>query len=153
MPEMPYMPSEGRIDYVAAADPLMAEAKAVRDSSGCVKQRTGAVVVSPDGRISGRGNNDTEYHPETCPRDAEGYGTGEGYHLCQDACGQLPGRHAERDAIRVALKAGGIEPGSVLYLSGHWWCCKPCWDAMLAAGIEQVYLLEGVGPDTDWGSV
>jgi deoxycytidylate deaminase len=26
---------------------------------------------------------------------------------------------------------------------GHWWCCKPCWDNMIAAGIKNVYVIEG----------
>lgn len=29
-----------------------------------------------------------------------------------------------------------------LYLWGHWWFCEPCWNAMIEAGIRDVYLLE-----------
>lgn len=153
MPKMPYMPEQGQVAYVPATDPIIAMAKAVRDLSGCVKQRTGAVVVSPSSGILGRGNNDTTFRPDTCPRDTAGCKTGEGYGLCQEVCGQRPGRHAERDAIADALSRGPIAEGSTLYLYGHWWCCEPCWDAMLGAGINRVYLLEGVGPDTDWRAI
>jgi hypothetical protein len=31
-----------------------------------------------------------------------------------------------------------------LYLWGHWWCCKLCWDKMIEVGIKNVYLMEGV---------
>lgn len=150
LPAMPYMPAEGRISYVGIEDIFMGDAKDVRDLSGCVKQRTGAVIVDADYNILGRGNNDTSFRPEVCPRDTAGCKTGEGYGLCQEVCGQRPGRHAERDAIADALSGGPIREGSRLYLYGHWWCCEPCWTAMLDAGISHVVLLEGAGPATDW---
>lgn len=38
----------------------------------------------------------------TCPRDVQGYGAGEGYHLCKQVCNQ-PG-HAEENVIFFAKK-------------------------------------------------
>ncbi|MBU0614216.1 hypothetical protein KJ766_02960, partial [Patescibacteria group bacterium] len=38
-------------------------------------------------------------------------------------------------------REAGIDPsGADLYMYGHWWCCKPCWDAMIEAGIRDVYV-------------
>ncbi len=45
--------------------------------------------------------------------------------------------HAEARAVK---NAGVKAHGGDLYLWGHWWCCKPCWDAMISAGIKNVYL-------------
>ncbi len=37
----------------------------------------------------------------------------------------------------------GIDPvGCDVYMFGHWWCCEPCWKAMIDAGVRDVYLPE-----------
>lgn len=52
--------------------------------------------------------------------------------------------HAESGAVRDALAKSGREAvqGADVYLYGHYWCCKPCWDAMIAGGIRDVYVVE-----------
>ena len=47
-------------------------------------------------------------------------------------------------AIKDAITKGNQDklPGADLYLYGHWWCCEPCWNAMINAGIKNVYLLK-----------
>jgi deoxycytidylate deaminase len=50
--------------------------------------------------------------------------------------------HAEPRAVRDARKNCSDINDADLYLWGHWWCCKPCWDAMIGAGIKNVYLLD-----------
>src|SRR3989344_441935 len=42
----------------------------------------------------------------------------------------------------VIVKNGHETIGADLYLWGHWWACQPCWNAIIEAGIENVYLLK-----------
>ena len=59
--------------------------------------------------------------------------------MCPGCAG--PANHAEsRVAVQVAKE--GIRDFD-LYLWGHWWCCEDCWNAMIHAGVKDVYLLEG----------
>jgi deoxycytidylate deaminase len=66
--------------------------------------------------------------------------TGEGYDLCEGCNSKF---HSEPSAIRDALSKNKDTEGADLYLWGHWWCCKDCWDSMISAGIKNVYLLDG----------
>lgn len=98
--------------------------------------KTGAVVVV-DGVIVAQGANGSDYHKtHECERVKQGIPTGQGYELCE---GCHPKNHAERRAITRALEKA---QGADLYLWGHWWACEPCWQAMLDAGIREVYLHE-----------
>ena len=65
---------------------------------------------------------------------------GKGYELC---LGCNPAYHSEPSAIQDAQKRGFKTEGADLYLWGHWWACEPCWQAMIAAGIKNFYLLKG----------
>jgi deoxycytidylate deaminase len=116
----------------------MAEARTealMRSLDAAVK--TGAVVVLK-GRIVGRGANGSSYHEtHECERVRRGIPTGEGYDLCE---GCHPKNHAERRAVE---EAGALADGADLYLWGHWWACEPCWNAMIDAGIRDVYVVEG----------
>ncbi|MBN1263012.1 MAG: hypothetical protein JW991_01520 [Candidatus Pacebacteria bacterium] len=114
----------------------MKEATEVKKSCPCLKQPSGAVVVK-DGKIIGQGKNATR-KVEVCPRNKQGYGTGKGYHLCREICGQEA--HTEIAAIKDAQRQGFDTRGADLYLDGHWCCCKNCWDVMIGAGIRNVYL-------------
>lgn len=149
--QYPYLPEGRTILYVPANNEFMQAAKRVRDESGCVKQRTGAVIVL-DGKIVGEGNNTTLHKPEICPRDEQGFETGQGYNLCKEVCQQQAG-HAECNAVKDARTYGQDTDGADLYLYGHWWCCENCWNTMIDAGIKNVYLLEGVDASTDWASI
>ncbi|MDY6788482.1 MAG: hypothetical protein SVV03_00820 [Candidatus Nanohaloarchaea archaeon] len=107
----------------------------------------GAVIVN-DGRILGRGANGSNYHDNNeCERDRlkeKGeISSGEGYELCE---GCHPKNHAEPTTIQDAYENVEDEAkleGAELYMWGHWWACEWCWDEMLDAGIEQLYLMEG----------
>jgi deoxycytidylate deaminase len=43
-------------------------------------------------------------------------------------------------AIHNALKKVENLKGASLYLDGHWWMCKPCWDLIIKVGISKAYL-------------
>ncbi|RJO61452.1 hypothetical protein C4544_02980 [candidate division WS5 bacterium] len=146
--EYPYLPEGREIFHVGEDDPNMQEAKKMWAKSTCTKQRTGAVVVR-DGEVIGRANNTVKNAPDECPRDKEGFKTGEGYHLCKDVCEQVQG-HSEANAVKNAQTESRETEGGDIYLYGHWWCCKGCWDEMIKGGIRHVYLLDEADMETDW---
>lgn len=99
---------------------------------------TGSVVARKK-RVIGISGNGSDYHKyNICERVRQNVLTGEGYELC-DGC--HPKNHSEPRAIKNALEQGERVKGADLYLWGHWWCCKPCWDAIREAGIKNVYLM------------
>ena len=101
-----------------------------------------ASLVIKDGKIVGHAANGSNYHEKHgCERVRLGTHTGQGYELCE---GCSPKNHGESKAVADARIQGAndLQDASV-YLWGHWWCCEPCWTTMLAAGIRDVYLLEG----------
>jgi deoxycytidylate deaminase len=119
----------------------MAAAKAFAAAESKDKVMPGAAVLVKDGRIIGRGANGSDYHEKHgCERIRQGIPTGQGYELCE---GCHPRNHSEPSAIADARARGEDTLGADLYLWGHWWFCEPCWTAMIAAGIRDVYLLEG----------
>lgn len=136
--EYPYLPDGREILYVPGTDKFIAAAK--EHALARSKDRphpTGAVVVL-HGEVLGRGAN---YHgPEGCERKKRGIPTGQRYDLCK-WCGHE--NHSERRAVEDARAQGHDTNGADVYMWGHWWCCEPCWDAMIKAGIKNVYLLEG----------
>ena len=140
--KLPYLPEGRTLKYVGEGNIFMQEAKDFALSHSLdSKHRTGAVVVR-DGVIIGRGANGSGYHDENgCERKRKGVPTGERYDLC-DGCS--PKNHAEPSAIRDAVSHKFSTKDADLYLWGHWWCCKDCWDAMILAGIKDVYLMEEV---------
>jgi len=136
--EYPYLPEGKIIKYVAADNPFMAEAEKMSSSTGCAKQATGAVIVK-EGKIIGRGCNAGK-KVEICPRIVNNSKTGEDYHYCKEICEQTG--HSEVTSVHDAKINRQDTNGADLYLYGHWWCCKNCWDTMIEAGIKDVYLLE-----------
>lgn len=139
--QYPYLPEGRNILYVSIDNPFMRTAEeSARTHSLDKEHPTGAVLVK-DGIIIGCGANGSNYHKEYgCKRKQKGIPTGERYDLCE---GCHPKNHSEPKAIADAKSRGTETRDADLYLWGHWWCCKPCWDAMIAAGIKGVYLLEG----------
>lgn len=137
----PYLPSGKTILYVSEHNPYMQHAREcalIHSLDEAVK--TGAVLVLNHIMI-GEGANGSEYHKtHECERVKCGMPTGQGYELCE---GCHPKHHAEPRAIADALAQGHETKGADLYLWGHWWCCEPCWRAMIEANITNVYLLEG----------
>lgn len=136
----PYLPEDGTISYVPADDEFMQTAKEVaREQSLDSTMPTGSVIVK-NGKVVGRGANGSDYHKtHECERVRLGVPTGQGYELCE---GCSPKNHSEPRAIADAKANGADTNGAELYLWGHWWCCEPCWNAMLSAGIKMVHLLE-----------
>lgn len=137
----PYLPEGREIKHVSADNPFMHEARQYAQKNALDDiQKTGAVVVKY-GEVIGRGANGSDYHTRHgCERVRRGIPTGERYELCE---GCHPKNHSEPRAIADAKKNGHNTKGADLYLWGHWWACEPCWNAMIAAGIGDVYLMEG----------
>lgn len=69
----------------------------------CVKAVVTATLVSTDGDTF-QSTNFCRMPQTVCPRETEGFGPGEGYHLCKDVCGQRG--HAEVNVIDFALGHG-----------------------------------------------
>jgi deoxycytidylate deaminase len=148
----PYIPEGRAIKYVPEGDQYMSEARAVRKGFSTESNHpTGAVVVL-GGEIVGKGANQAaigdkrlqDLHKRgLCVRKILGIPSGQRYWLCP-GCAKFK-HHAEARAVRDALSKKASIEGADLYLYGHWWCCKPCWDAMAAAGIRDVYLVDGAG--------
>ncbi|MCP6720433.1 MAG: deaminase [Patescibacteria group bacterium] len=146
----PYLPESKKFLYVSEDNPFMQAAKeTARVLSTDKMQSTGAVVVK-DNKILGRGANQVllkhpklqEFHRKGfCPRKALKIKSGTKYWMCLGCSTNKD--HAESQAIDDAKNKGNDTTGADLYLWGHWWCCKPCWDNIIAAGIGNTYLLEG----------
>lgn len=144
----PYLP-EGRIlSYVSADDPFIIEAKKVRDNDSTdFMNPTGAVVVK-NGEILIRAANQAklknqklrDLHAKHCLRRILHIPSGKGYFMCPGCATHK--QHAESQAVAKAKKQGIDLTNTDLYLYGHYWCCKPCWDAMINAGIKNVYLID-----------
>lgn len=145
----PYLPEGRKFLYVPVTDPFMAETKRVTLAySNVTRQPTGAIIVK-DGKIIGVGANQSalrstrllKLHERYCIRKILKIKSGTKYWMCPGCANS--NLHAEPHAIKDALKKGNDTHGADAYHWGHWWCCKPCWDAMIAAGIRNVYLVEG----------
>lgn len=110
---------------------------------------TGSIVVK-DGVIIGKAANRSplghikslyELHKRGwCTRRLLKIKTGTKYWMCPGCATHAD--HSEQRALRDAQKKGHDTSGSDLYLWGHWWCCKPCWDKIIASGVKNVYLLD-----------
>lgn len=139
--EYPYLPEGRTILYVPESNPFIQAAKKfAREHSLDSTIQTGSAVVIND-TIIGLGANGSDYHETNeCERVKRNIPTGQGYELCE---GCHPKNHSEPRAIENAIKLNHDPKGADLYLWGHWWCCEPCWNAMIKAGIKNVYLMEG----------
>ncbi len=136
----PYIPEGKTILYVKKGNPFIEAAKKfAREHSLDSTIQTGSVVVMNNIMI-GLGANGSDYHKTNeCERIKRGIPTGQGYELCE---GCHPKNHSERKAIEDAIRSGHDTVNADLYLWGHWWCCESCWDAIVEAGVKNVYLLE-----------
>ncbi len=146
----PYLPEGRGIKYVEASNPFMIEAKTFMEAHSTDRlHKTGSVVVK-DGKIIGYGANQSRLKSKKffdlhmrgwCLRRKLKVASGTHYWLCP-GCSPCSS-HSEQRAVRDAIKNGHNTKGADLYLYGHWWCCKPCWDKMIKEGINNVYLLKG----------
>jgi hypothetical protein len=140
--EYPYMPEQGMIYYVPADNKFMKRAKDYARNHSFDKNMPNCSIVVKDGVEIGIAANGSSYHDlHGCERKRLGSKTGEDYDKCE---GCHPKNHGEPKAIADALKNTDPETvsGAEVYLWGHWWCCQPCWDAMLDNGVNSVFLLE-----------
>lgn len=147
----PYLPEGRDFKYVPVSDPFMALCKEVTlTQSTEYNHPTGSVIVK-DGKVVGTGANQAifknkkiqEWHKKFwCIRRLFKIKTGQKYWMCP-GCAQSH-NHAEPQSIKEAHKKNGPDStvGADMYHYGHWWCCKPCWDAMIKAGIKNVYLVD-----------
>ena len=132
----PYLPKGRTIMHVKPENRFMQMASEMLANSGCLKQPTAAVIVKKR-IVLGKGVNAGK-KVEVCPRVLRNCPTGTGYEFCKTVCEQEG--HAEIMAIRNALSNGHNLKGASLYLDGHWWACKECWDKILQSGITKVFL-------------
>lgn len=145
----PYLPEGKNIEYVPVSNKFMEEAQSIRNSfSTDAGHPTGAVVVL-NGRVIGRGANKSafkskiliDFHKKyICIRRILKIKSGEKYWLCPGCASSI--HHAETRAVKDAFHKNGSAKDADLYLYGHWWCCKPCWDSMIKHGIKKVYLVD-----------
>ena len=139
--EYPYLPEGRTISYVLETDRYMSLAKEYAEKYRSNLIQPGAAVVVRDGEVIGIGSiGNNPAHKLGCVRVELNMPTGEGYELC-DGCN--PMFHSEASAVRDMQTKNENGTNADLYLWGHWWCCKDCWDSMISAGIRDVYLLDG----------
>src|SRR3989344_8373090 len=146
----PYIPDGRVILYVDESNPFMKMAKEVsKEESTDLFQSTGSVLVKR-GEVISKGANQSaiknkkllKFHQEKfCVRKWLRVKTGTHYWLCPGCASSS--HHSEIRAIKDARKKGHDTSGADLYLWGHWWCCRPCWNAIIEGGINNVYLLLG----------
>ncbi|MFT5281173.1 MAG: deoxycytidylate deaminase [Flavobacteriaceae bacterium] len=141
----PYLPSNRTIEYVSENNKFMILAKKVaEEQSTDTNHPTGAVIVL-NGEVIGEGANQSALkndffkrtHSTWCLRKLFRIKSGLKYWLCP-GCASLDS-HAERQAIKNTTQ---LVENADLYLWGHWWCCKTCWNAMISSNIKNVFLLE-----------
>ena len=139
--QYPYLPTGRTILFVPASNEFMAAAKEFARKNNTVKH-VGAAVVVKSGRIIGRGSIGGGLHGEQggCIREKMNVPTGTRYDLCKGCSHE---NHSEASAIRDAKEHNEDTHGADLSLWGHWGACEPCWDAMIAAGIKNLYLMKG----------
>lgn len=148
----PYIPEGRSILFVPVQNEFMLAAmNLARTTSTDQNHPTGAVVVK-NGAIIGGSSNQSGYKNKWlieahrqwfCIRKWFKVKSGTKYWLCPGCATSK--NHAETRACLDAIKKVGRNEvkGADLYLWGHWWCCKPCWDTMIESGINNVYLQEG----------
>ena len=100
----------------------------------CFKKQVKATLVAYNGKRY-VGTNECDDAQDYCPRNAEGYPAGEGYHLCRLVCKQTA--HAEVHALAAA---GDNAAGSTMYIEGIDWVCGDCKAACAEALVKEVII-------------
>lgn len=140
--QYPYMPPDRHLKYVPIDDPFMIEAaKARQEYAGDPLYPVGIVLVK-DGVVVARAGNGFNRGPgevHVCPRIVLECPSGTGYDLC--SLHDAPG-HSERMVLEEAARLGLDVQGADAYMYGHWWACEPCWNALIEAGIRDLYVIE-----------
>ncbi|MFA6999576.1 MAG: hypothetical protein WC241_00495 [Candidatus Paceibacterota bacterium] len=150
--EYPYLPEGRTILYVPKDNQFMQEAKEVARKESTEKRfSTGAVIVRVrDDVVVSKGANKASLtneslinlHKKYCIRRILGIPSGKKYWLCPGcAAGD---HHAEYRASKKLIKQGFDKSDQFdLYLWGHWWACKDCWDKMIEVPTRNLYVMEG----------
>lgn len=147
----PYLPDNREIEFVGEDNKFMQVALTEKGKSNDQLYPTGAVVVKND-KIVAEAHNRAGYtnkflikiHKEGfCFRRWLKIKTGEKYWVCPGCATHK--NHAESSIVLRFEREGRLHllQDTDLYLAGHWWCCKPCWDNMIRAGIKHVYIMKG----------
>jgi deoxycytidylate deaminase len=146
----PYMPEGRVIKYVPAHDRFMRAAETAchelstdhNHPTGAVLVRDGAVFATAANQSALKNKKLLELHKNGwCVRKILKIPSGQKYWLCPGCASSR--NHAETLVVMKAKKLKLETKGADLYLWGHWWCCEPCWNSIIKAGIRDVYLLEG----------
>lgn len=148
-------------NFVPENQPFMRAAKSAAIKHSKTSLFPIGIVAVKNGTVLAEAGNGNGYHEENlnnpghrkgCVRrflnderveqGLEKFKSGEGYELCP---GCSTDSHAEANLVKSAKDNNSYEylNGADVYMYGHYWCCKPCFDKMLKAGINNVYL-----PDT-----
>jgi deoxycytidylate deaminase len=136
----PYLPGGREHGYVGMENKYMAIAMEYAKKYRSNLAQPGAAVVVKNDKVIGVGSiGNNPAHISGCERVKHNVTTGQRYDLC---AGCDPSFHSEPQAIANATLTGHDTRDAVVYLWGHWWCCEPCWSAMISAGINKVYLLK-----------
>lgn len=106
----------------------------------CIKQPVFAMIETVNGDQFFGTNSMVKIESGQCPRDLQGFKSGQGYHLCQEVCQQK--FHAETAAINEAKKVNANLRDSIVYLVGHTYCCDNCTKEMKKAGVKKVIFVE-----------
>jgi deoxycytidylate deaminase len=144
----PYLPIERSILYVPISNKYMILAKQQARKSNDHNTPTGVVVVFNDKVISSAYNNPhisnnflINLHTRFCIRKLLKIPSGTNYWICPGCA--TNSSHAEYRAVLEVQRKMLKEYNDLdIYLWGHWWCCKPCWDKMLELPLRNIYLLE-----------
>ena len=137
-----YVPEGREYLYVGESNRFMQEAKTARATLAGDRFFPVGIVLVKDGRIiarAGNGFSQGEKGWHICPRRVLECPSGTGYELCHYESSES---HAEVMAVKTAEENGEETRGADAFLYGHYWCCQPCWQAMIKAGIKNVFLVD-----------
>jgi len=146
----PFQDGSLTLFYTSTSDQFMQKAKAAIVCSTDHRHPTAAVVVKDDAILMQDANQSGFKNPWLirvhelgwCVRRFLRIKSGTHYWLCPGCAKSYD--HAESRAARTAAdKYPDRVNGATLYLYGHFWCCQPCCEAMVRAGVKEVVLLEG----------
>jgi deoxycytidylate deaminase len=118
---------------------------------GIVAEKNGKILAEAgNGNGYHEANLETPGHRKGCirrflndEREREGkakFKGGEGFELCP---GCHTDSHAEANLIKITRNQNNYNElkDANIYMYGHFWCCKPCFEKMLSAGIKNVRTL------------
>ena len=129
--------------FVSEENFFMQAAKMSAKKSSDKRIQTGVVIVK-NNKILSAGANYSVFHKyffciRTFLKTFINIIRGRGYFLCP---GCQSHNHAEQTAIRNAKKKHISCATADLYLWGHWWACRDCWQQIKKAKISRVFLVK-----------